>query len=163
MASHYRELRGPLTIKYTITVQSACAKVLSSSRLRDKCSEIHEIHDMQNQVACRHANVLVSELPLLLSFTSSTEMSGSHRGSCLRSSDTPFRVRVARWEFGIKGFGSLESTAIPPMMAQKLCVNVHGWCLVKCWFSGSVWCSSGIRDAISIEYQSLLPPRSLQR
>lgn len=99
------------------------------------------MHERQNQEACKQAKNFVNELPLLLSFTSPSEISGSNWGSCLRRSDTPFDVRVERSEHGMKGFESLGSIAIPPMIAQKLCVIVHGCRLERAWFSG-LWCYS---------------------
>ena len=104
------------------------------------------MHDRQNQVACMQATDFVSEPPLLLSLTSSSEISGSSCGSCLRRSDTPFGVSVERLESGMKGFESLGSIAIPPMTAQKLCVIVHGCRLERGWLSGSACYLTVIRS-----------------
>lgn len=92
------------------------------------------------------ATNFVSELLLLLSFTSSTEISGSDNGSCLRRSETPFGVSVERWECGMKGCESLGSIAIPPMSAQKLCIIVHGCRLERGWLSGSACNSTNVRS-----------------
>lgn len=78
------------------------------------------MHDRQNQDAWMQATDFVRELPLLLSFTSSSEMSGSNCGSCSRKNSMPFAVSVARWESGMKGSEPLGSIAIPPIITQKL-------------------------------------------
>lgn len=104
------------------------------------------MHDRQNQVACMQATNFVNELPLRLSFTSSSEMSGSNCGSCLRRNDTPFGVSVVRLECGMNGFESVGSMAIPPMIAQKLCVIIHECRLERGWLSGSAYKSINVRS-----------------
>lgn len=57
---------------------------------------------------------------LLLSLTSSTEMSGRRWGETLRRRETPFAVSVEYTEFGIKGLREEGLMAMPPLRAQKL-------------------------------------------
>ena len=91
---------------------------------------------------------------LLLSFTSSAEITGSSWGSYLRRKDTPLGVSVERSNFGIKSLGSI---AMPPIRAQKLFVIVNGCCRRRSWLSGSARCSTAVRS-----YLTLVPWRQNQ-
>ena len=77
------------------------------------------------------ATNFVNDPALLLSFTSASEISGNSCGSCLRRNDTPLGVSVKHLEFGMNGLEPPGSIAIPPMIAQKLCVIVHGFSLER--------------------------------
>ena len=126
-------------------MQKACAKVLSSSILMGFFWASRPTHDRQNQVACTQATNFVNDPPLLLSFTSASGISGNSCGSCLRRNDTPLGVSVTHLDFGMKGLEPPGSIAIPPMVAQKLCVIVHGFCLKSVWLSGSTCCAIIVR------------------
>ena len=129
---------------YTRIVQRACAKTLSSNMLTGNFWDTRAMQERQNQVACMQAIDFVRDPPLLLSLTSSSEISGSSCGSCLIRNDAPLRVSVARSERGMKGFKPLGSIAIPPIIAQKLCVFVQGFFLERLWLSGSDCCSGNL-------------------
>lgn len=122
-----------------VHVQSACAKVSSSSMLIGSLSETRAMHDMQNHKAWIKARNFVKELPLLLSLTPSTKLCGRSWGSCLSKSDMLLAVIVNFLQ--TKGSRLSGSTAIPPMMAQKLWLIVHGYRLPRGWLSGSSYIS----------------------
>lgn len=123
---------NPIPSTQIISVQTACANVLSSSRLMERFIASRDTHCRQNHVAWRQTRVYARLLALLLSWICCSEKFGRNSGEFWARAYTPRLLRITRvrWPGRKLSTPVPVSKAKPPIMAKWLWIIVQECFLV---------------------------------